>query len=156
MIFQCKKINIIYKYNKEAQFLWDQEISNEKHLNLKPGIILFSSGTTGLPKMMFHEFSKIFNVLKQPSKRQRDIRILLFLMFYQYIREEILKKKICPHFPFLYSYYVTNNTGIDFNKINLISTLRAVFCCKNISCKIYCQPLDISVARRQLINFHTI
>jgi acyl-coenzyme A synthetase/AMP-(fatty) acid ligase len=75
------KINIIYKYNKEAQFLWDQEISNEKHLNLKPGIILFSSGTTGLPKMMFHEFSKIFNVLKQPSKRQRDIRILLFLMF---------------------------------------------------------------------------
>jgi hypothetical protein len=39
------------------------------------------------------------------------------IMFYQYIREEILKKKICPHFPFLYSYYITNNTGIDFNKI---------------------------------------
>ena len=42
------------------------------------------------------------------------------IMFYQYIREEILKKKICPHFPFIYSYYVTNNTGIDFNKIKAL------------------------------------
>jgi len=42
------------------------------------------------------------------------------IMFYQYIREEILKKKICPHFPFIYSYYITDNTGIDFNKIKAL------------------------------------
>ena len=75
------KINVLFKYNKETNLLCEQEISNEKHLNFKPGIILFSSGTTGTPKMMFHEFSKIFKILEQPSKRQRDIRILLFLMF---------------------------------------------------------------------------
>lgn len=39
------------------------------------------------------------------------------IMYYQYIREEILKKKICPHFPYLYSYYITKNSGIDFDKI---------------------------------------
>jgi acyl-CoA synthetase (AMP-forming)/AMP-acid ligase II len=75
------KINILFKYNKETNLLCDQEIGNEIHLNFKPGVILFSSGTTGTPKMMFHEFSKIFKILEQPSKRQRDIRILLFLMF---------------------------------------------------------------------------
>lgn len=39
------------------------------------------------------------------------------IMFYQFIREEILKKKLCPHFVYLYSYYITKNTGIDFEKI---------------------------------------
>jgi acyl-coenzyme A synthetase/AMP-(fatty) acid ligase len=75
------KINIIFKYDKEDKLLYDEEVSHEKNLNLKPGIILFSSGTTGLPKMMFHEFSNLFKILEEPSKRQRDIRILLFLMF---------------------------------------------------------------------------
>lgn len=75
------KINVLFKYNKETNLLCDQEIGNEKHLNYNSGVILFSSGTTGTPKMMFHEFSKIFKILEQPSKRQRDIRILLFLMF---------------------------------------------------------------------------
>jgi acyl-coenzyme A synthetase/AMP-(fatty) acid ligase len=75
------KINVLFKYNKETNLLYDQEISNEKHPNSKPGIILFSSGTTGTPKMMFHEFCKLFKILEQPTKRQRDIKILLFLMF---------------------------------------------------------------------------
>ena len=50
------------------------------------------------------------------------------IMFYQYIREEILKKKLCPHFPYIYSYYITNNTGIDFNKIK---ALKQTFVDKN-------------------------
>ena len=75
------KINVLFNYNKETNLLCDQEVGNEKYLNFKPGVILFSSGTTGTPKMMFHEFSKIFKILEQPSKRQRNIRILLFLMF---------------------------------------------------------------------------
>ena len=75
------KTNIIFKYNKEKNCLFEQEVSLEKNLNFKAGIILFSSGTTGNPKMLFHEFSKLFKILESPSKRQRDIRILLFLMF---------------------------------------------------------------------------
>jgi hypothetical protein len=39
------------------------------------------------------------------------------IFFYQYIREQILKKKMCPHFPLLFSYYITKNTGLDFDKI---------------------------------------
>jgi hypothetical protein len=39
------------------------------------------------------------------------------IFFYQYIREEILKKKMCPHFPLLYSYYITKSSGLDFDKI---------------------------------------
>jgi hypothetical protein len=44
------------------------------------------------------------------------------LQYYQYIREEILKKKLCPHFVYLYSYYITRNSGIDFDKIKNIKS----------------------------------
>jgi acyl-coenzyme A synthetase/AMP-(fatty) acid ligase len=75
------KVNIIFKYNVDNSLLTDDDINNEKNLNLSPGIILFSSGTTGAPKMIFHEFSKLFAILNYPAKRQRNINILLFLMF---------------------------------------------------------------------------
>ena len=42
------------------------------------------------------------------------------ILFYTYIREEILKRKICPHFPFLHAYYVADNTSIDFDKLKQI------------------------------------
>jgi len=44
------------------------------------------------------------------------------ILFYTFIREEILKKKICPHFPFMHSYYITENTGIDFDKAKAIKS----------------------------------
>lgn len=53
-------------------------------------------------------------LLKVYSEAWREI------LFYLYIREEILKKKICPHFPFIHSYYIAENSGIDFDKIKEI------------------------------------
>lgn len=40
--------------------------------------------------------------------------------FYEYIREMILKKKVCPNFPLLYGYFISEKTGIDFDKIELM------------------------------------
>ncbi len=39
------------------------------------------------------------------------------IAFYEYIRENILKKKICPNFVKLYGYYLCKDSGIDFDKI---------------------------------------
>lgn len=40
--------------------------------------------------------------------------------YYEYIREHILKKKICPHFVGMYGYYVSDKSGIDFDRITAI------------------------------------
>ena len=62
-------------------------------------------------------YDELANKINTGALVKRYCDVWREIMFYQYIREEILKKKICPHFPYLYSYYLTKNTGIDFNKI---------------------------------------
>jgi len=45
--------------------------------------------------------------------------------FYEYIREEILKPKMCPNFPFMYSYFIAKNSKIDFRKVHKLSGSKA-------------------------------
>jgi acyl-coenzyme A synthetase/AMP-(fatty) acid ligase len=44
------------------------------------GIVLFSSGTTGVPKVMVHNFTVLIESFKKPRK-QRGLKFLLFLLF---------------------------------------------------------------------------
>jgi acyl-coenzyme A synthetase/AMP-(fatty) acid ligase len=44
-----------------------------------PGLILFSSGTTGKPKVMLHSLDNLFN--SYLNKRKRNLTFLVFLMF---------------------------------------------------------------------------
>jgi hypothetical protein len=39
--------------------------------------------------------------------------------FYEYIRENILKKKICPNFPFMFGYFISEHSMIDYTKMQL-------------------------------------
>ena len=39
------------------------------------------------------------------------------IAYYEYIREHIIKKKLCPNFVTLYGYYLCKNSKIDFDKI---------------------------------------
>ena len=65
-------------------------------------------------------YDELANKLNYGAIKKKFSDVWREIMYYQYIREEILKKKICPHFPFIYSYYITSNTGIDFNKIKAL------------------------------------
>lgn len=54
--------------------------------------------------------------------RRIDCDLWREIFYYEYVREEIIKKKISPNFIMMYSYYMSKNTGINFNKlINLKS-----------------------------------
>lgn len=65
------------------------------------------------------------NVLK--IKNTNDIlkyEQLREIGYYEYIREEILKKKICPNFVLMFGYFVSNEINIDFEKINKIRGIK--------------------------------
>jgi hypothetical protein len=42
------------------------------------------------------------------------------IAYYEYIREKIFKTKTCPNFVVLFSYYISENQTIDFDKVNRI------------------------------------
>ena len=65
-------------------------------------------------------YDELANRLNHSAIKKKFSDVWREIMWYQYIREEILKKKLCPHFPFLYSYYITSNSGLDFGKLKAL------------------------------------
>jgi len=58
------------------------------------------------------------------SKQNKSIKIPFYeydqwreIAYYEYIREHIIKQKICPNFVNMYGYYISINSGIDFMKV---------------------------------------
>ena len=40
--------------------------------------------------------------------------------FYEFVKENILKKKICPNFPIIYSWFISGGTDIDFKRLQTL------------------------------------
>jgi acyl-coenzyme A synthetase/AMP-(fatty) acid ligase len=57
-----------------------EEIFNDVTNKDDTGIILFSSGTTGKPKVMIQNLSKLISSIK-PPRRQKSLRFIILLMF---------------------------------------------------------------------------
>lgn len=62
-------------------------------------------------------YDQMAQIINNGSVRKIFSDVWREIMFYTYIREEILKKNICPHFLFLHTYYITENNSIDFDKL---------------------------------------
>ena len=57
-----------------------EDVFNDVTNNGDTGIILFSSGTTGKPKVMIQNLTKIISSIKAP-RRQKSLRFIILLMF---------------------------------------------------------------------------
>jgi hypothetical protein len=49
------------------------------------------------------------------------------IKYYTYIREHIIKKKVCPNFMMLYSYHLCENPKIDFNALDRATGRRPIY-----------------------------
>ena len=63
---------------------------------------------------------KVFDILvdKYQSMLKKHSDLWREISFYEYIKEKIIKKKVCPNFIMVYSWYVTKKTGINFVKMS--------------------------------------
>ena len=68
---------IIEKYKLTSN---KEEVFNEVTKQGNTGIILFSSGTSGKPKVMIQNLTKIISSIKVP-RRQKSLRFIILLMF---------------------------------------------------------------------------
>tara|TARA_X000000368_G_scaffold177679_1_gene140125 strand:- start:2708 stop:4045 length:1338 start_codon:yes stop_codon:yes gene_type:complete len=80
--------NIILSINNDGDTVIEKIYNQASNNDIKnkllqqgdTGIILFSSGTSGKPKVMVQNFSKLINNIPKP-KRQKSLIFLIFLMF---------------------------------------------------------------------------
>jgi hypothetical protein len=58
-----------------------------------------------------------YNIKKQDSTKYHEHDIWREVAYYEYIREQVIKRKVCPNFAMLFAYYICENCNIDFDKL---------------------------------------
>ena len=74
-----------YTFDSETSAIEKQGASNEKHPLIEqlrkdkhPGLVLFSSGSTGEPKAILHDLESLLSTMRKPGKAMRTLSFLLF------------------------------------------------------------------------------
>lgn len=82
---ETAEVQVVFSFDTHDTWLVERRdviVSNQLFQQLldqhEPGLILFSSGTTGKPKAALHNFSKLLEKFKVPRKQMRTIVFLLF------------------------------------------------------------------------------
>lgn len=60
------------------------------------------------------------NQARKATENYYNYNVWRELAYYEYIRETILKQKVCPNFVMLYAYFMVYNSKIDFDKLDRI------------------------------------
>ncbi len=86
--------------------------------------------------------------------KQNDVKIHEYnqwreITYYNYIRENIIKKKICPNFVTLFGYYLCKKSNIDFDKIKRVNLKEF----KNINEPLSKQLDDLNIFDKQQNEF---
>jgi hypothetical protein len=58
-----------------------------------------------------------YNIKKLDKNNFYEFDLWREIAYYEYIREQILKRKICPNFVMLHAYYISERCNVDFDKI---------------------------------------
>lgn len=58
-----------------------------------------------------------YNIKKLSNNNLWDYDVWREVAYYEYIREHIVKQKVCPNFTMLYCYYIAERCNIDFDKV---------------------------------------
>lgn len=61
-----------------------------------------------------------YDIKKNKCIKYNQYNLWREVAYYEYIREQILKRKICPNFVLMYGYYICEKCNIDFDKLSLL------------------------------------
>ena len=77
-----------------------------------------SKYSIGLNLRIYEMTAAEYNIKKlQPTGNEikhSEFNLWREVGFYEYVKEEIVKKKICPNFPIIYSWFISGGADIDF------------------------------------------
>lgn len=86
---------------------------------------LCAKNSTGVNVRVYQMTEGAFMLEKlKGSGKFKDYDVWRDVAFYEYIRDNILKKKICPNFPLIYGYHMPHKSGINFRDIGNIKDIQ--------------------------------
>lgn len=77
-----------------------------------------SNDSVGMNIRIYRLTNKEFDMNKNPSSKFYESDVWREVAYYEYIRENIVKKKICPNFVTMYGYSMCPDSEIDFEQID--------------------------------------
>jgi len=83
----------------------------------KTGSVQCARNSIGMNIRIYKLTFAEYNVKKLEKDNYYDFNIWREIIYYEYIRENILKPKHSPNFVLFYAYYISENPNIDFDKI---------------------------------------
>lgn len=86
-------------------------------LDRTTGLIQCAKNSIGVNIRIYRLTDKAYNVRKDKNSKYEDYDAWREVSYYEYIREEIIKKIVCPNFITMYAYYICENCNVDFDKI---------------------------------------
>lgn len=79
-----------------------------------------ANNSTGINVRIYRLTDGAYMINKQDLNSASDYDEWRDMAFYNFIKEHILKKKVCPNFPLMYGYNITLNSNIKFDDLKLI------------------------------------
>lgn len=117
----------------------EQSISNNPYKGLPKGMLVYRScypirydedtggvkcakDSLGMNVRIYKMTQEELSVNRNRGTNQKyyDFNLWREIAYYEYVREEIVKRKVSPNFVMMYSYYISEKSGIDFDKLELI------------------------------------
>jgi hypothetical protein len=79
-----------------------------------------ANNSTGINVRIYRLTDGAYMINRQDVTKSSDYDEWRDMAFYNFIKEHILKKKVCPNFPLMYGYNITINSNIRFDDLKLI------------------------------------
>lgn len=88
--------------------------------------VICARDSTGVNVRVYQvtEGAYAINKLSNDSKKYNEYDVWREMIFYEYIREKIVKRKICPNFVIMYGYHMPTKSGINFNDIENVKDIK--------------------------------
>ena len=88
--------------------------------NERDGMTMCSRNSMAVNLRVYKLTVGAYQINKQNKTAYTDYSQWRDVAFYEYIREFIIKKKLCPNFVSMHGFYTCQNSGIDFAKVNAL------------------------------------
>lgn len=75
-----------------------------------------SEGSSSICMKLYDITREVYDSIKT-NNSPNNYNIWREIRFYEFMREEVLSKNVCPNFVLMYSYYLSQNPGISFSSI---------------------------------------